>query len=128
MSKVASLEGIVAVVKRCAFGGLEFACKLDGDRPYLQIAAQKPDNRTGLLKDLKGRKWFLSYHMTRSEVVQTVLFAVLAFVEHEARETFKYDGFSIFDPHYDVDALVGLRRAAGGSLDTRDVCDERAAA
>lgn len=43
--------------------------------------------------------------MTRSEVVQTALKAVLAAVEHEAREFFTYNGRAIFGPHYDVDAL-----------------------
>jgi hypothetical protein len=56
-----------------------------------------------------GRKWFLSNHMTRSEVVQTAFKAVLTAEEHEAREHFKYRGQSIFDPHYDVDKLVELR-------------------
>lgn len=52
-----------------------------------------------------GRKWFLSEHMTKSELVQTALKAVLAAEEHEAREKFLYRTRAIFGPHFDVDAL-----------------------
>jgi hypothetical protein len=58
-----------------------------------------------------GRKWILSKHMTRSELVQTALKAVLTAVEHEAREQFSYRGQAIFGPHHDVEALVELCEA-----------------
>lgn len=54
----------------------------------------------------KGRKWYVSPHSTRSEVVQTALLAILTAEEHEARETFRYKGAKIFGPHIDVDFLV----------------------
>ena len=54
------------------------------------------------------RKWRLSPHMTKSEVVQTAFLAVLTAVEHEAREHFKYRGHAIFGPHFDVDDLASL--------------------
>jgi hypothetical protein len=60
--------------------------------------------------DWRGRKWFLSEHMTDGEVVQTALMACLAASEHEIREQFKYRGVSIFDPHYDIERLVELRK------------------
>lgn len=55
-----------------------------------------------------GRKWRLSQFMTKSEVVQTALVAYLSWVEHEARESFKYKGWAIFGPHFNVDSLVDL--------------------
>lgn len=66
-------------------------------------------NGSGIM-DCHGRKWMLSKHMTRSEIVQTALMAVLAAEEHEARENFKYMGQSIFDPHYNVNKLLNLRQ------------------
>lgn len=54
----------------------------------------------------KGRKWRLSTFMTKGEIVQTALMAVLAAEEHEAREYFTYEGARIFGPHMDVDTLV----------------------
>lgn len=64
------------------------------------------------------RKWYLSEHACRNEVVQTCLKLVLTSVEHEARESFKYRRRSIFGPHYDVDALHALA-GADANLDYR---------
>jgi len=81
----------------------------DGNRLYLQIICDSKCNTTGNAMKWSGRKWFLSTHMTKSELVQTAFKAVLTAEEHEARELFLYNGASIFDPHYDVDALHRLR-------------------
>ncbi|SRR5258708_17168739 len=69
---------------------------------YLQIVF--PDE--GIV--WKGRKWRLSENMTRSEIAQTALKAVLTAVEHEAREHFLYKGRAIFGPHHNVDLLWNL--------------------
>jgi hypothetical protein len=72
-----------------------------------------------------GRKWYLSPHMTRSEVVLTALKAILTAEEHEARERFRYKGRRIAGPHINVDFLVattGLKE----NLDLRDPADTAA--
>jgi len=66
-----------------------------------------------------GRKWNISVHACRNEIVQTALAAFLAFLEHEARESFRWKGEPIFSPHYDVDALHAL--CVDKSFDTRAV-------
>ncbi len=43
-------------------------------------------NVSGRPAPWRGRKWFLSDHMTDGEVVQTLLMATLAAIEHEVRE------------------------------------------
>lgn len=53
-----------------------------------------------------GRKWYISRHMTKSEIVQTALKAVLTAEEHEAREKFLYKNTAIFGPHLDVETLL----------------------
>lgn len=53
-----------------------------------------------------GRKWRLSRHMCRSEIVATVFAAYQAWVEHEARESFTYREQAIYGPHFDVDMLA----------------------
>ena len=80
--------------------------KTDGPRAYLQVEFIDRDLVSGLLSPQRGRKWFLSEHMTRSEFVQTAFKAVLTAEEHEAREQFRYRGRMIFGPHFDVDAMV----------------------
>jgi hypothetical protein len=67
----------------------------------------------------KGRKWKLSPHMTKSEIVQTAFLAVLTAEEHETREQFKYRGYAIFGPHFNVDRLADLIHQ-GGAHQIRD--------
>lgn len=52
-----------------------------------------------------SRKWLLSDHMTKSELVQTAFKAVLTAEEHEVREMFLYKEAAIFGPHFDVDDM-----------------------
>lgn len=85
---------------------------------YLQIKVDGICNVTEKPFAWSSRKWRLSSYMTRSEVVQTALKAVLTATEHEVREQFTYRGQTIFDPHYDVDKLVALRSGTD-ALDTR---------
>jgi len=67
-------------------------------------------NVTGKPQGWKGRKWRLSPFMTDGEVVQTAFMAIIAANEHETREKFTYRGVSVFDPHYDIEKLVALRK------------------
>ena len=55
-----------------------------------------------------GRKWRISMHMTRSEIVQTALKAVLTAEEHEAREHFQFKGRAIFGPHLNIETLWAI--------------------
>lgn len=77
---------------------------------YLQIRFLAPDNGSDKpsLQIQSGRKWMLSEHMTKSELIQTALKAVLTAEEHETREQFLYKNKAIFAPHLNVDVLHGL--------------------
>lgn len=70
------------------------------ERLYLQ--AQRRGRR--------GRKWWLSRHMTLSEVVRTAFMALQAYEEHELREAFRFDGALVFGPHLSVEALRAVSR------------------
>ena len=85
--------------------------KLDGTRAYLQIRV--PDGRdadTGLPMEWTGRKWMLSPHMCKNEIVMTAFKAVMTAMEHEVREGFRYRGAAIFNPHMDPDRLAEFVR------------------
>lgn len=77
--------------------------------PYwLQFVMKAPDY-TELPEDPKewrGRKWRVSAHSTEREVVGTAFAAVLAALEHEARESFKWCGITVFGPHIPLVALA----------------------
>lgn len=98
------------IVSKCQFEDwtLYVGREAMGGRPYLQVRFVAPCNTTGEIKPQHGRKWFLSYHMSKSEVVQTAFKAVLTAMEHEVREKFLYRGAAIFCPHFNVDHLVEL--------------------
>ena len=84
----------------------------------LQVLFWIKNARTDKDKAHTGRKWRLSKHMTKSEVIQTALAAMLVYMEHEVRENFLYKGKPIFGPHFNVDKLAELCNT-GDSLDVR---------
>jgi len=96
------------ILKGVTYPGYTYHVREFLNHCYLQIEFDAPDCKTGEAAIWKSRKWVLSQHMTRSEVVQTALAATLMAVEHEARERFKYHGRAIFGPHFDVDFLHAM--------------------
>jgi hypothetical protein len=75
-------------------------------RAYLQWVFTGLCVKTKRLELQHCRKWFLSEHMTESELVQTAFAAALAAEEHECREFFSYQGCRLFQPHVSVHALM----------------------
>lgn len=104
------VDEIRLIVAEVEYAGWTFHVGEDGPRPYLQVQFDAPDLLSGELERQHGRKWWLSSHMTKSEIVSTAFKAVLTAVEHEARETFRYRGTAIFGPHFDVDRLAEFAR------------------
>lgn len=74
-------------------------------RYYFQIAAYRKDAITGEMGYGYGGKAYLSEHMTDSELVQTAFGLYKGFWEHEARETFQWNGRRVFGPHIATEAL-----------------------
>lgn len=95
----------IAILNEIVYKDWQFGVAKDGVRYYFQIRFNGPCSVTGIMKEHSSRKWFLSEHMTKSEVVQTVFKAILTAEEHETREHFKYRNKRIFGPHIDVDTL-----------------------
>lgn len=78
----------------------------DRGHVWLQVRFTAEDIATRRVQTHHGRKWLLSRHMTKSEVVLTAFKAVLTAEEHEVREAFLYMEKAIFNPHIDVDVLL----------------------
>lgn len=106
------MEKINSVLASVSYPGIDFHVAGTGSDIFMQIKCDGICNVTGEPMKWSGRKWRLSRFMTKSEIVQTAFKAVLTALEHEAREAFTYHGASIFDPHYNVDALLALRKSA----------------
>lgn len=110
------------VLSRVSMPDRAFEVIVEAGRPSLRCFAFLTDNTLPITAPKvrqNGRWWRLSPHMTDGEILQTALMAVLAFEEHEIREKFKVDGVSVFDPHYDIEALIALRQSPGGGLKER---------
>lgn len=94
-------------------------------RDWVFHLGKEPDGRLWLQvrfvadgEDQHGRKWMLSPCMTKSELIQTAMAAVITAQEHEAREHFLYRGKAVFGPHFNVDKLAELC-TDGRALDVR---------
>lgn len=95
-----------SILNKISFPKAKFHLCEDGS--YLQVEFDGCCNVTGEPMTWKGRKWRLSPHMTKSELVQTAFLAILVATEHETREQFRFRGCAIFGPHFDVEHLVTM--------------------
>lgn len=116
-------ERLNTVLSRTTYPGFRFVVRGEYGRNdqgrYLQVeCVEGKCTVTGEPLEWRGRKWPISSHMTDSEVVQTCFLAVMTAMEHEARESFRYRGVTIFAPHFNVEKLVGF--ASADVLDIRE--------
>jgi hypothetical protein len=95
------------LTSRVEFRDWTFVVDRMGDGFYLQASFR---HETAVQH---GRKWYISSHAIREEVVQTALKAVLTALEHEAREEFRFDGRAIYGPHFSLEALAEAADAHG---------------
>jgi hypothetical protein len=77
-------------------------------RVYIQLSYRAKCTKTGHEDFWKGRKWYLSEHMTADEIVKTVYAAFEAAVKHEIMEGFKYYNKIVFNPHVDFVELLKI--------------------
>lgn len=112
-----SIVEMQAVLEQIKCLDYSFTITLRNDLPFLQghyvEACVDNPNGSGSVEIQHTRKWFLSEHATKSEIVQTALKCVLTSLEHRAREHFLYQGTRVFGPHFDVDELKRLADAKG---------------
>lgn len=81
---------------------------LKNEIAFIQVVFMGADESTGMIEEQKCRKWALSYHMTTTEIVYTVLKAIQAAEDHETREFFKYKNVRVANPHFSVEDIVDL--------------------
>lgn len=101
-----TLQTIQQTLSQISFLDWSFKAESAGTGFHLQVQFKAENIKTGKEEIQHGRKWYLSAHMTKSEIVQTAFKSVLTALEHEARENFNFKGQRIFQPHFDVDFLA----------------------
>jgi hypothetical protein len=110
------------IIKQISFEHYVFHLDVGSDdKPFLYARYLEQDITTNAFEMQTTRKWILSYHMVKSELVQTAFKCCMTSMEHRARESFKYKGRRIFGPHFDVDQLWSITR--NENMDVR--VDER---
>ena len=111
---------IVEIIENIKYKDYSIMFKEGRDgRPYLQVDMGMTECATTSESTVMwGRKWYLSPHMTETEVVQTAFKAVLAAEEHEIREFFEYKGRKVFNPHFDINDMIAI--CDTGRLDCRE--------
>jgi hypothetical protein len=77
-------------------------------RVYLQIQYECKCNKTDVVEQWRGRKWYLTQYMTDSEIIFTALDAFKAVIMHEAMEGFKVDNKILVNQHIDFEELLKI--------------------
>lgn len=117
-----NLKELKCTIQEVRYKSWTFATsKTKGGDMYVQVQFLAWDNITGEWEVQHGRKWYISNYAVKSEVVGTLLKAVLTAEEHEARESFTYKDQPIFQTHYNVDSLVSLCSEGKKVLEVRKV-------
>lgn len=87
---------------------VEIDNKFDAGRIFIQALYSAGCNKTGRKQLWKGRKYYLSDHMTSDEVIKTCYAAFEAAVKHEIMESFKVDDIVLFNPHVSFEELLKI--------------------
>jgi len=99
------------IVSNVSYLDWEIRLRHDGDRPYIQIFGHGPDPKAGMMDaHWSGRKWFISPHMCKNEVIRTAYKAIECAVAHEMNEYFLYKGVAIMTPHMDYEEIVDIMK------------------
>lgn len=73
---------------------------------WFEITLIRPDTYDHHLDVGHGGQKFVSPGATDGQIVRAIGGAFFAYIEHEGREAFKYEGKRIFGPHISIDALL----------------------
>jgi hypothetical protein len=104
-------EEAQAIIDLISFENYTFEVLKRNGSMFLRARYMEADIITNIPSEQFTRKWQLSEHMVKSELVQTAFKCALTSMEHRTRENFTYKGVRVFGPHFDVEALVEICQA-----------------
>ncbi len=85
-------------------------------KDWVQVGMNRPCVDTGEMNIGKGGKAYISKHATPDEIIKKILGLAIAYVEHEIREGFTYQGKRLFEPHISIEALMSISNQTVGRL------------
>ena len=103
-------DQVRALLNEVAFLDYTFEVIEDQGHLFLRAVYHEADTYSGAPARQLTRKWHISRHAVKSEIVQTAFKLCLTSMEHRTREAFLYKGERIFGPHFDVEALYEIAR------------------
>lgn len=103
-----SLADVKSVLADIVFKNHQFNVETVSDGFQLQLSCDEVDLSNGEPSLQFGRKWHVGKRAGKSEIVQTAFKAVVTWMEHDAREHFRYKGAQVFGPHFEIDDLERL--------------------
>lgn len=101
-------QEILDVIKDVFYPEYTFVLENHNGTFLLSATYDEADINTGEIENQRTRKWFISEHACKSEIVQTCLKCILTSMEHRTREHFIYKGKLLFGPHWNVDTLANM--------------------
>lgn len=113
MTKEEIIYLLQAVTAKCL--NAEFRLRVESDvknpdgRLFLQWAYDCVDSHNKNAtkpEEWRGRKWYLSEHMTEDEIVKTAYLAFEIAVRHEVLEGFRFNDALVFNPHTPYTSLL----------------------
>ena len=87
----------------------------ENDIVYLRLSYDEADIHTGKNETQRTRRWVIEPEDSRTKIIETCWAAVQRSMQHRAGEGFKYKGFRVYSPHFDIAARTQLCRE--GSFD-----------
>ena len=103
-----------ATLARVRFEDYTFKLTEESGLLFVQVRYLEPDvdGNVDEPEIQEGRRWLIERDADPSALVRTAFAAVMASMEHRAREHFLYRGERVFGPHCDVRDLVELARGS----------------
>lgn len=111
MSDETLLERVVRLTEAVELAE-RFKIRIDTDTKglFIQITCWRKDVITEKWDWGYGGKYHPSEHASDSEIMNATFGLYKAYWEHEARETFTWEGRRIYGPHMDIRALHSVAR------------------
>lgn len=101
-----SLYSLLKIVNDVTYKDWRFRVMEKGDGFLVQAVFKTSCAKTGKKEKQSCRKWYVSAHSCRAEVVRALYKAVEAGEIHEVQEWFKYKGVAVFNPHLNPEDIV----------------------
>lgn len=117
MMTMVDIKNIVSVITYKPGWGIGLYYDEDKSSAYVQLTVDEISDasldsvsRDGTRVPWKSGKRYISWHMSRQEIVGVVFDLIKGAEMHEVHEWFRYKNASIYNPHLDPDVLVDVAR------------------